>query len=171
MPLAVDPAHPFPYISGLSLNLSVRVRSPKTGKEEFARLKVPPVLPRFVQLPDDQRGLLRFIPLEDLISNHLDELFPGMEILEHHEFRVTRNEDVEVEEDESENLIQTLERELLQRRFGPPIRLEITDDMDDLHARAARPGARHHRAGGVPAARPARPRRPVRGGQDRPARC
>ncbi len=131
MPLAVDPAHPFPYISGLSLNLSIRVRNPKTGKEEFARLKVPTVLPRFVQLPDDERGLLRFIPLEDLVSNHLEELFPGMEILEHHEFRVTRNEDVEIEEDESENLIQSLERELLRRRFGPPIRLEITDDMDE----------------------------------------
>lgn len=132
MPLAVDPAHPFPYISGLSLNLSIRVRNPKIGKEEFARLKVPPMLPRFVQLPDDGGGMLRFIPLEDLISNHLGDLFPGMEILDHHEFRVTRNEDVEVEEDESENLIQTLERELLRRRFGPPIRLEITDDMDDL---------------------------------------
>ena len=132
MPLAVDPAHPFPYISGLSLNLSVRVRNPRTGKEEFARLKVPPVLPRFVQLADDGTGRLRYIPLEDLISNHLEELFPGMEILDHHEFRVTRNEDVVLEEDESENLIQTLERELLRRRFGPPIRLEITDDMDDL---------------------------------------
>jgi len=132
MPLAVDPAHPFPYISGLSLNLSVRVRNPKTGKEEFARLKVPPMLPRFVKLPNDGTGILRFIPLEDLISNHLGDLFPGMEVLDHHEFRVTRNEDVEVEEDESENLIQTLERELLRRRFGPPIRLEITDDMDEL---------------------------------------
>ncbi len=132
MPLAVDPAHPFPYISGLSLNLSIRVRNPKTGKEEFARLKVPPMLPRFVQLPDDSSGFLRFIPLEDLISNHLGDLFPGMEVMDHHEFRVTRNEDVEVEEDESENLIQTLERELLRRRFGPPIRLEITDDMDEL---------------------------------------
>ncbi|QEE62220.1 RNA degradosome polyphosphate kinase [Salinibacterium sp. dk2585] len=131
MPLAVDPAHPFPYISGLSLNLSVRVRNPKTRKEQFARIKVPTILPRFVQLPDDERGLLRFIPLEDLISNHLGELFPGMEILDHHEFRVTRNEDVEIDEDESENLIQSLERELLRRRFGPPIRLEITDDMDD----------------------------------------
>jgi len=131
-PLAVDPAHPFPYISGLSLNLSVRVRNPKTAKVQFARVKVPTNLPRLVQLPDDERGLLRFIPLEDLISNHLGELFPGMEILEHHEFRVTRNEDVEVEEDESENLVQSLERELLRRRFGPPIRLEITDDMDDV---------------------------------------
>jgi polyphosphate kinase len=132
MPLAVDPAHPFPYISGLSLNLSIRVRNPKTGKEEFARLKVPPNLPRFVQLPDDSRGLLRYIPLEDLIANHLGELFPGMEIVEHHEFRVTRNEDLEVEEDETENLIQALEKELLRRRFGPPIRLEISDDMDDV---------------------------------------
>ena len=132
MPLAVDPAHPFPYISGLSLNLSVRVRNPKTGKEEFARLKVPQNLPRFVQLPDDSRGLLRYIPLEDLVANHLDELFPGMEMVAHHEFRVTRNEDVEVEEDETESLIQALEKELLRRRFGPPIRLEITDDMDDV---------------------------------------
>jgi polyphosphate kinase len=132
MPLAVDPAHPFPYISGLSLNLAVRVRNPKTDKVEFARLKVPTVLPRFVQLPNDGTGRLRFIPIEDLISNHLTELFPGMEILEHHEFRVTRNEDVEVDEDESENLIQALEKQLLNRRFGPPIRLEITEDMDDL---------------------------------------
>jgi polyphosphate kinase len=132
MPLAVDPAHPFPYISGLSLNLSIRVRNPKNGKEEFARLKMPTNLPRFVKLPDDDRGLLRYIPLEDLVSNHLEELFPGMEVLEHHEFRVTRNEDVEVDEDESENLLQALEKELQRRRFGPPIRLEITDDMDDL---------------------------------------
>ncbi len=132
MPLAVDPAHPFPYISGLSLNLSVRVRNPKTSRVEFARVKVPTVLPRFVQLPDDGTGRLRYIPLEDLISNHLSELFPGMEILEHHEFRVTRNEDVEIEEDESENLLQALEKELLRRRFGPPIRLEITDDMDEV---------------------------------------
>jgi polyphosphate kinase len=132
MPLAVDPAHPFPYISGLSLNLSIRVRNPKTDKVEFARLKVPTVLPRFVQLPDDGSGRLRFIPIEDLISNHLGELFPGMEILEHHEFRVTRNEDVEIDEDETENIIQALEKQLLSRRFGPPIRLEITDDMDDL---------------------------------------
>jgi polyphosphate kinase len=132
MPLAVDPAHPFPYISGLSLNLSVRVRNPKNGKEEFARLKMPTNLPRFVKLPDDDRGLLRFIPLEDLISNHLEELFPGMEVLEHHEFRVTRNEDLDVDEDDAENLLAALEKELQRRRFGPPIRLEITDDMDEV---------------------------------------
>jgi len=132
MPLAVDPAHPFPYISGLSLNLSIRVRNPKTARHEFARLKVPQMLPRFVQLPDDKSGRLRFIPLEDLIANHLGDLFPGMEIIEHHVFRITRNEDVEIEEDETENLIQALEKELLRRRFGPPIRLEITEDMDPV---------------------------------------
>ena len=132
MPLAVDPAHPFPYISGLSLNLAVRVRNPKTARQEFARLKVPQNFARLVPLPDDGSGLQRFIPLEDLIANHLADLFPGMEIVEHHVFRVTRNEDVEVEEDEAENLIQALERELLRRRFGPPIRLEIGEDMDPV---------------------------------------
>ena len=132
MPLAVDPAHPFPYISGLSLNLSVRIRDPRTSRVEFARVKVPPILPRFYPLPDNGSGQVRFIAIEDLISHHIGELFPGMEVLEHHEFRITRNEDVEIDEDESENLIQALERELLRRRFGPPIRLEITDDMDEV---------------------------------------
>ncbi|MDW4571485.1 RNA degradosome polyphosphate kinase [Microbacterium sp. M3] len=131
MPLAVDPAHPFPYISGLSLNLAIRIRSARTGRQEFARLKVPPMLPRFVELPSVE-GAVRYLPLEDLISNHLDDLFPGMEVLDHHAFRLTRNEDVVIEEDETENLIQALEAELLRRRFGPPIRLEITDDMDDV---------------------------------------
>lgn len=131
MPLAVDPAHPFPYISGLSLNLAIRIRNARTGRQEFARLKVPPMLPRFVELPADGERV-RFLPLEDLISNHLEDLFPGMEILDHHTFRLTRNEDVTVEEDETENLIQALEAELLRRRFGPPIRLEVGDDMDPL---------------------------------------
>jgi polyphosphate kinase len=133
MPLAVDPAHPFPYISGLSLNLAIRVRNSKTGKEQFARLKVPTMLPRFVRI--DQResiGQMRFIMLEDLIAHHLGDLFPGMEVLAHHVFRVTRNEDVEIDEDETENLIQALERELLRRRFGPPIRLEVSQDMDAI---------------------------------------
>jgi len=131
MPLAVDPAHPFPYISGLSLNLAIRIRNARTGRQEFARLKVPPMLPRFVEVPSPD-GRLRYLPLEELISNHLDDLFPGMQVLDHHAFRLTRNEDVEIEEDETENLIQALEAELLRRRFGPPIRLEITDDMDDV---------------------------------------
>jgi polyphosphate kinase len=131
MPLAVDAAHPFPYISGLSLNLAVRIRNARTGRQEFARLKVPPMLPRFVEVPGADGGV-RYLALEDLISNHLEDLFPGMEILDHHAFRLTRNEDMVIEEDETENLIQALEAELLRRRFGPPIRLEITDDMDDV---------------------------------------
>ena len=124
-PLAVDPAHPFPYISGLSLNLAVVVRNPKTGTELFARVKVPPVLPRFLHV-----GQHRFVPLEDVIAAHLDQLFSGMEVVEHHVFRVTRNEDVEVEEDDAENLLKALERELMRRRFGPPVRLEVEDDIN-----------------------------------------
>ncbi len=131
MPLAVDPAHPFPYISGLSLNLAIRIRNAKTGRQEFARLKVPPMMPRLIEVPHDGETT-RFLPLEDLISNHLGDLFPGMEILDHHTFRLTRNEDVVIEEDETENLIQALEAELLRRRFGPPIRLEVGDDMDEV---------------------------------------
>lgn len=130
MPLAVDPAHPFPYISGLSLNLAVRVRVPDEEEEQFARLKVPAVLPRFISL-GHEGGRQRFLPLEELIANNLDEVFPGMEIVDHHVFRVTRNEDVTIDEDETENLIQALEQELSRRKFGPPIRLEVSDDIDD----------------------------------------
>lgn len=127
-PLAVDPSHPFPYISGLSLNLAVVARNPLSGEEVFARVKVPPSLPRFLAT----RATLatRYIPLEDLIAAHLDELFPGMELLNHHSFRVTRNQDLEVEEDETEDLLNALEQELLRRRFGPPVRLEIDENMD-----------------------------------------
>ncbi len=124
-PLAVDPAHPFPYISGLSLNLAVVVRNPQTGTEHFARVKVPPILPRFSRVGDQ-----RFVPLEDIIAAHLDQLFPGMEVLQHHTFRVTRNEDVEVEEDDAENLLVAMERELMRRRFGPPVRLEVERTID-----------------------------------------
>ncbi|MCW2792835.1 MAG: Polyphosphate kinase [Nocardioides sp.] len=123
-PLAVDPAHPFPYISGLSLNLAVLVRNPKTGKEHFARVKVPPIFARFVPL-----GNQSFVPLEDVIGEHLKRLFPGMEVLEAHSFRVTRNEDLEVEEDDAENLLAALEKELLRRRFGPPVRLEVEESI------------------------------------------
>ncbi|WP_137121732.1 RNA degradosome polyphosphate kinase [Segeticoccus rhizosphaerae] len=137
-PLAVDPAHPFPYISGLSLNLAVVLVHPKTGKEHFARVKVPPLLPRFIQLanPTEESGLsdryhARFVPLEDVIAAHLHMLFAGMEVREHHTFRVTRNEDFEVEEDDAENLLTALERELTRRRFGPPVRLEVASDMGD----------------------------------------
>ena len=130
MPLAVDPAHPFPYISGLSLNLAVRVRVPGEPEDQFARLKVPAVLPRFVELPRAGHSQ-RFLPLEELIANNLDEVFSGMEIVEHHAFRVTRNEDVTIDEDETENLIKALEHELSRRKFGPPIRLEVSEDIDD----------------------------------------
>ncbi len=123
-PLAVDPAHPFPYISGLSLNLAVVVRNPANDHTVFARVKVPSQLPRFVAASQD-----RFVPLEDVIAAHLGQLFKGMEIVQHHVFRVTRNEDLEVDEDVTENLMQALEKELRRRRFGPPVRLEVEDTI------------------------------------------
>ena len=126
-PLAVDPAHPFPYISGLSLNLAVVLRNPKTDSEHFARVKVPSLLPRFVLVPGSES---RYVPLEDVMGQFLGELFPGMEVTQHHIFRVTRNEDLEVDEDEGENLLVQLEKELLRRRFGPPVRLEVAENID-----------------------------------------
>ncbi|WP_239092162.1 RNA degradosome polyphosphate kinase [Streptomyces sp. SID14478] len=126
-PLAVDPAHPFPYISGLSLNLAVVVSNPVSGHRHFARVKVPPLLSRFLEAAPQ-----RYVPIEDVISapRHLGELFPGMTIEEHHMFRVTRNEDLEVEEDDAENLLKALEKELMRRRFGPPVRLEVEESID-----------------------------------------
>jgi len=124
-PLAVDPAHPFPYISGLSLNLAVAVRDPEGGVERFARVKVPNNVPRFVEVTDG------FLPVEDVIAAHLSQLFPGMEVVEQHLFRVTRNADLEVEEDRDEDLLQALERELARRRFGPAVRLEVATDMSE----------------------------------------
>ncbi|WP_420174204.1 RNA degradosome polyphosphate kinase [Luteococcus sp. OSA5] len=126
-PLAVDPSHPFPYISGLSINLAVLLRNPMNGTKQFARVKVPTILSRFIELGDG-----RFLPLEEIIRRHLDQLFSGMEVLEHTTFRVTRNEDLEVEEDDAENLLFALEKELLRRKVGrPPVRLEVQDDIDD----------------------------------------
>ncbi len=132
-PLAVDPAHPFPYISGLSLNLAVTVKDAVTGGEHFARVKVPDNVGRFVRVRRNETpsSIDAFLPLEDLISAHLDMLFPGMEIVEHHAFRITRNADFEVEEDRDEDLLQALERELARRRFGSPVRLEVADDMTE----------------------------------------
>jgi polyphosphate kinase len=128
-PLAVDPAHPFPYISGLSLNLAVTVHEPESGTSHFARVKVPNNVDRFVPVgPVDHAAT--FLPLEDLIAAHLPQLFPGLDVLSHHLFRVTRNADFEVEEDRDEDLLQALERELARRRFGPAVRLEVTDTMD-----------------------------------------
>ena len=127
-PLAVDPSHPFPYISGLSNNLAVLLKNPTTGARQFARVKVPTLLSRFLQL-----GEGRFIAIEDVISQHLDRLFSGMQVLDHSTFRVTRNEDLEVEEDDAENLLYALEQELLRRKIGrPPVRLEVEEDIDDV---------------------------------------
>jgi polyphosphate kinase len=128
-PLAVDPAHPFPYISGLSLNLAVLVRGPGTNAERFARVKVPNNVPRFVVVKRTPTEA-EFLPLEELIAAHLEMLFPGMEVVEHHIFRVTRNADLDVEEDRDEDLLQALERELARRRFGPAVRLEVAEDID-----------------------------------------
>ncbi|MFI9454003.1 RNA degradosome polyphosphate kinase [Amycolatopsis sp. NPDC052450] len=132
-PLAVDPAHPFPYISGLSLNLAITVRDPEAGTERFARVKVPSNVPRLMRIEQQPREshTATFLPLEELIAAHLGELFTGMEVTEHHAFRVTRNADFEVEEDRDEDLLQALERELAQRRFGPPVRLEVAQDMSE----------------------------------------
>ncbi len=125
-PLAVDPAHPFPYISGLSLNLAVVVRDRDAGRQHFARVKVPPLLPRLVSV-----GEHRFVLLEDLIDAHLPDLFPGLQVLESSVFRVTRNEDTTLEEHDVDNLLQALERELARRRFGPAVRLEVDANVGE----------------------------------------
>ncbi len=134
-PLAVDPAHPFPFVSGLSLNLAVTVRQPNDGAKHFARVKVPDNVNRFVELDKrdgaDGQVEVRYLPLEELIAAFLPVLFPGMEIVEHHTFRITRNADYEVDEDRDEDLLQAMERELARRRFGSPVRLEIADDMTE----------------------------------------
>jgi len=127
-PLAVDPSHPFPYISGLSLNLAVIVKNPTTHEEFFARVKVPEILPRFIATA--KSGSTRFITIEELIAINLQELFPGMVIEEHYSFRVTRNQDIELDEEESEDILLTLEAELARRRFGPPVRLEIESGVE-----------------------------------------
>ena len=140
-PLAVDPSHPFPYISGLSLNLAVILRNPRSGKEHFARIKVPDSLPRLIQVPGreldaaDKAAGCAVIPIEIVIGQHLDHLFPGMDILEHHLFRVTRNEDLEVEEDDAENLLKAMEKELERRRFGDCVRLEVEDTISSFTRR------------------------------------
>ena len=126
-PLAVDPAHPFPYISGLSLNLAVLVKKPDTNEELFARVKVPSSLPRFIQTKEF--ASTRFITIEQVIIANLHQLFPGMEIEDYYTFRLTRNADLELEEEESENLLVSMEAELLRRKFGPPVRLEVPMDI------------------------------------------
>jgi polyphosphate kinase len=123
-PLVVDPAHPFPYISGLSLSLAVMIADPRTSATIFARVKVPPLLPRFLTV-----GPTRFVPLEDVIAAHLGELFVGLDVIEQHAFRVTRTRDLEIDEDVTENLMQSLERELTRRRFEPAVRLEVEESI------------------------------------------
>jgi polyphosphate kinase len=132
-PLAVDPAHPFPFVSGLSLNLAITVKHPDDGGQHFARIKVPDNVDRFVELDrrEGSNDVVRFLPMEELIAAFLPVLFPGLEIVEHHAFRITRNADFEVEEDRDEDLLQALERELARRRFGSPVRLEVSDDMTE----------------------------------------
>jgi polyphosphate kinase len=126
-PLAVDPGHPFPYISDLSLNLAVVLADPDDGRRLFARVKVPPPLPRFLRAPDEDR----FVPVEQVIAAHLEHLFPGMKITEHHPFRVTRNADLTVKEGEADDLLAAVETELRRRRFGRAIRLEVSPSMSD----------------------------------------
>lgn len=126
-PLAVDPGHPFPYISHLSLSLAVLVRDPITAQRRFARVKVPPVLPRFLVMPDGER----FVPLEQVIGAHLDQLFPGMEVIDDYAFRVTRNADLTLEEEEADDLLAAVELELRRRRFRRAVRLELDADTSD----------------------------------------
>ncbi len=125
-PLVVDPAHPFPYISGLSLSLAVMIADPATGTTMFARVKVPPLLPRFLTVAP-----YRFVPLEDVIAAHLPELFAGLDVLEHHVFRVTRIRDLEIDEDVTEDLLKSMERELTRRRFEQAVRLEVEESMSN----------------------------------------
>ncbi|HEY9423120.1 MAG TPA: polyphosphate kinase 1, partial [Thermoanaerobaculia bacterium] len=124
-PLAVDPAHPFPFISNVSLSLAVSVKAPGDRSPRFARVKAPHILPRWVQVPKT----LRFVPLEEVICHNLDQLFPGMEIVESHPFRVTRNADVQRNEETAEDLLEAIQEELRERRFATVVRLEVNKGM------------------------------------------
>ena len=124
-PLALDPAHPFPFISNLSLSLAVSAKTPGEGTFRFARIKVPHILPRWLQVPTT----LRYVPLEEVIAHNLDQLFPGMEIAESHPFRVTRNADVQRNEEEADDLLEAIQEELRERRFAFPVRLEVAAGM------------------------------------------
>ncbi len=126
-PLSVDPGHPFPYLSNMSLNLAATVRDPSTGKTRFARVKVPPILPRFLVLPSNDQ----IIALEEVIAAHLDSLFPGMEIVSSVAFRVTRNADLDIEEEEADDLLEFIESELSRRRFGRVVRLEVEPTINE----------------------------------------
>jgi len=122
-PLVVDPSHPFPYISGLSLNIGINIESADDYDISFARVKVPSNLPRFIRTSDTTK--IRFVLIDELIAEHLSELFPGVTLKDHFFFRVTRNQDLDLDEDETEDILETMEKELTRRRFGPPVRLEV----------------------------------------------
>ena len=126
-PLAVDPAHPFPYISNLALSLAIVVRDPKSGEERFARVKLPQTFPRFFQLPNT----FKFVSIEEIVSANLPRLFPGMEIVQCHAFRVTRNADLSVDDEDAEDLLVAIEMELRRRRFGKAVRLEVPGAMSE----------------------------------------
>ena len=139
-PLAVDPGHPFPYISNLSLSLAVEIRDPETGEDHFARVKVPKSLPRWVPVVGRP---MHFVPLEEVIGANLGALFPGMEVLRWHPFRITRYSDLELPVEEPEDLLATIEEQVFKRRFGEVVRLEVEDAMpahlrtlllEELHA-------------------------------------
>ncbi len=127
-PLAVDPSHPFPYISGLSLNIAVILQGEQPDEELFARVKVPSNLPRFIQTSNG--GTKRLIAIEHVIVANLHELFHGVEVKNHYMFRLTRNADLEIEEDDTDDILASMEQELLRRKFGPPVRLEVDRDME-----------------------------------------
>ena len=122
-PLVVDPSHPFPYISGLSLNIGINIESSDDFDISFARVKVPSNLPRFIRTSDTSK--FRFVLIDELIAEHLSELFPGVTLKDHFFFRVTRNQDLDLDEDETDDILETMEKELTRRRFGPPVRLEV----------------------------------------------
>lgn len=123
-PLAVDPGHPFPYISTLSLSIAVGLRDPETGERRFARVKVPQILPRLIEI-----DRLTYVLIDQVIEANLDLLFSGMEIVDTHLFRVTRNADLAIEEDEADDLLLAIEEELRRRRFGEAVRLEVERSM------------------------------------------
>jgi polyphosphate kinase len=122
-PLVVDPSHPFPYISGLSLNIGINIESSEDQDISFARVKIPTNLPRFIRTSD--KSAIRFVLIDELIAEHLSELFPGVTLKDHFFFRVTRNQDLDLDEDETDDILETMEKELTRRRFGPPVRLEV----------------------------------------------
>ena len=141
-PLAVDPGHPFPYISSLTLSVAVGLRDPDTGERRFARVKVPPVLPRLLELPVDAKhfGRRRFVLLDQVIEANLDLLFTGLEVVDHHLFRVTRDADLTIEEDDAADLVEAMEQELRRRRFGEPVRLEVERSMPEATRAILRDG-------------------------------